>query len=201
MKNNIRFLICALTAVLLLCGCGRREEPYFASEDPSAGFSVKETSSAAAESAADSDRSDGPCIYVYICGEVKKPGVFELPEESRVFEAVEKAGGFTKEAKKDAVNLAEVLTDGQMVVIPAQADPAAVSEATSASGIAPDGRVNINTATLEELMTLTGIGESKARMIIDYRTENGAFQKPDDLMKIAGIKEGTFEKIRDRIIV
>ncbi len=200
MKKNITYALCVMMVILMVCGCARGREPELLPDGSAAGFSLTDPESETAKGSGARKKTEA-CIYVYICGAVKEPGVFQLPEESRVYEAVEKAGGFTKKAKQDAVNLAEILTDGQMVVIPEVTDLSSSSEATSTSGISPEGKVNINKATLEELMTLTGIGESKAKLIIDYRTANGSFQSPDDLMKIDGIKEATYNKIKDRIIV
>ena len=109
----------------------------------------------------------------------------------------------TEEASTDSVNLARAVSDGEQIYIP-------TSEETEAQGIMPgtdsgasaaQKKVNINTASAEELMTLTGIGEAKAESIIRYREENGRFQRIEDLMEISGIKEGVFEKIKDDIII
>lgn len=152
--------------------------------------------------------------YVHICGEVVKPGVYELPEGSRIFEAVEKAGGFTKEAASSYLNLAQEIADGMKIVVPSEAQLPAETEGAPGDGYgvfpgtgetaaaqAPDGKVNINTAGKEELMTLKGIGEARAEDIIRYREQNGPFQTIEDIMKVSGIKNAAFEKIKDDIIV
>ena len=137
-------------------------------------------------------------LTVYVCGAVENPGVYELPLESRVYEAVGLAGGMTSEAAQTAVNQAELLVDGQMIEIPTeeemQADAAEEAEHS-------DGLVNINTAGLEELKTLPGIGDSKARSIIAFREENGAFAAIEDIKKIEGIKDGVFTKLEGCIKV
>lgn len=137
-------------------------------------------------------------IAVFVCGAVARPGVYELPEGSRVYEAVALAGGLSQEASQTAVNQAELLADGQMIRIPTEEEQqsGAADEAAHA-----DGLVNINTADLEELKTLPGIGDSKARSIIAYREQNGAFGAVEDIKNIEGIKDGVFAKLKGCIKV
>lgn len=147
-------------------------------------------------------------VCIYICGAVKKPDVYRFEQEPRIVDVVKKAGGFTKKADRDAVNLAERVTDGMQLVIPvrgAGGQSGAKYREDTGSGENVQGgnisaRVNINTASREELMTLSGIGESKADQILSYREENGRFEKIEDIMNISGIKEGVFAKIKDRIM-
>lgn len=131
-------------------------------------------------------------IFVYVCGAVNLEGVYELPSGSRVYEAVEAAGGFREDADKSNVNQAEVLEDEERIYVPV------VGEETQEDS-SKDGKVNINKASKEELMTLPGVGESRAESIIQYREENGAFRSVEDIMQVSGIKEGLFEKIKDMI--
>lgn len=131
-------------------------------------------------------------IYVYVCGEVCNPGVYVFPKEARVYEAIEAAGGLTAYADASGVNQADVLNDGMMIDVPKHVFGTEEED---------DGLVNINTASEEELMTLSGIGQSKAKAIISYRTQNGPFQNAEDIMQIPGIKEGVFVKIQDSIKV
>lgn len=166
-------------------------------------------------------------LFVHICGEVMNPGVYELPEGSRVYEAVEEAGGFTQDAAADYVNLAYILEDGWKIEIPSRENwenPEIDGEGKAAgisSGILPgdgqrgignktadsggngagDGLVDINTATKQELITLPGVGESRAESIISYREKNGGFSRIEDIMKVEGIKEGMFAKMKDKICV
>ena len=143
-------------------------------------------------------------IYVQVSGAVVTPGVYKLPAGSRVFEAVELAGGTTEDADVSALNQALVLSDGQMVYVYAVGEQRTGQETGSGQGAygePDDGRVNLNTATVEELMTLPGIGQSKAESIVSWREENGAFGSVEDILNITGIKEGVFSKIKDHIKV
>ena len=137
-------------------------------------------------------------IYVHICGEVNNPGVYELSEGSRIFEAVEAAGGFTEGAAQASLNLAQVISDEEQIVILTQEEAAekARLEREQAAGI-----VNLNTASKEQLMTLPGIGESRAEDIIRYRKESGGFQNIEEIMSVPGIKESAYLKIKDSITV
>lgn len=145
-------------------------------------------------------------VYVHITGAVKKPGVYIFDGKPRVIEVVEKAGGFKKDALKSSINQAEMVEDGAQIVIESKKDKkkeaATEGDRDSAGGQQDNaGLLNINTATKEELMTLTGIGESKAMAIISYREENGDFGKIEDIMNITGIKTGVFDKIKNQIKV
>ena len=162
-------------------------------------------------------------IYVDVCGAVANPGVFQLVAGSRVFQAIEAAGGYLPEAALTCVNRAGVLTDGQQLYILTQEemgrqglDPAEMSGASDGqmngsagtgqntgmnAQVQQDNRININTADEAQLTTLTGIGATRAQAIIAYREENGPFAAIEDIMNVQGIKEGTFAKIKDEIVV
>ena len=162
-------------------------------------------------------------IYVDVCGAVANPGVFQLTAGSRVFQAIEAAGGYLPEAALTCVNRAGVLTDGQQLYILTQEemerqglDPAEMAKASDgqmngsagtgqntgiAAQVQQDNRININTADEAQLTTLTGIGATRAQAIIAYREENGPFAAIEDIMNVQGIKEGTFAKIKDEIVV
>lgn len=137
-------------------------------------------------------------ICVYVCGEVHVPGVYELPVQARVADAVEAAGGMTEDAADFWLNLAEHMTDGQKIWVPSALE---AEELTQEVLEESSGLVNLNSASKEELMTLTGIGESKAKEIVSYREEHGSFSSIEELMQIPGIKEGVFQKIRDQVTV
>ena len=137
---------------------------------------------------------DTGTVTVYVCGAVMTPGLYELPEGSRIAAAVEAAGGLTEEARTDAVNQADWLTDGQMIYIPKMGE-AYEPASSGAEESSQDGKVSINRGTKEELMRLPGIGETKAEAIIAYRESHGGFASKEDLMQIAGIKEGTYQKL------
>lgn len=172
------------------------------------GFSDTVKTGQGQENGSSTEKPEREEIYIHVCGQVKKPGVYVFTGEPRVIEAIEKAGGFTKKADRSSLNQAAVVTDGTQLMIPAKTVSKTVSDSkkTSVSKVpdrtlsVPD-RVNINTASKEELMTLSGIGESKASQILSYREENGYFQKTEDIMNISGIKEGVFGKIKDKITV
>lgn len=148
--------------------------------------------------------------YVYICGAILHPGVYEVPLGSRIYEVVYLAGGLTEEACKSSVNQAEPVYDGQMIFIPtveeaeAGVDVDAVAKSVGDSDTKKkeaDGRVNINTATLSELMTLSGIGQTKAERILAYRDTHGDFASVEEIMNVDGIKEGLYNRIKDDIRV
>lgn len=145
----------------------------------------------------DAEEDTAATICVYVCGAVEKSGVYELHEGARAYEAIEMAGGMTEEADPYALNQAEVLKDGQQLTV------YAVGDSTGSAAIADGnkGKININTATADELMTLPGIGESRAKDIITFREQNGPFEAVEDLMKISGIKNALFGKIENQITV
>lgn len=152
-------------------------------------------------------------IYVHVCGKVKKPGVYPLKEGSRLYEAIDMAGGVTEEGVSDALNLAAVLEDGMRIMIPDREQAQKWTETEIGSGDSSGvtvkdtwdrgtaGKVNLNRASVQELMTLTGIGQSRAEAIVRYREEIGSFQTIEDVMKVSGIKENAFNKIKDNITV
>lgn len=187
--------------------------------------------------------TDGYVCWVHICGEVISPGVYELEAGSRIYQAVEAAGGFTEHAAAEYLNMAEAVCDGMKIVVPdlrtlseeqargpavdgeaavgivaggnAENGGSAAGNLSGRNGSGGDrsggnsagqpakgtGKVNINTAAKEELMTLKGIGEARAEDIIAYRESHGGFSRIEDIMKISGIKNAAFDKIKDDITV
>ena len=141
-------------------------------------------------------------LFVHVCGEVNAPGVYELEEGTRVAGAIEAAKGLTDEAAGDYVNQALLLEDGQQIYIPSLQE---VSDRLLPGCENPeetsDGKVNLNTADKELLMTLPGIGSTRADAIIAYRTQFGGFASEEEIMNISGIKNSLYEQIRDRITV
>ena len=140
-------------------------------------------------------------VFVYVCGEVQASGVYELEQDSRVFEAIAKAGGLTENAAAEAVNQARVVVDGEQIYVPSLDEVKVAGVVSEVTERTDDGKININTAEKEELMTLTGVGEAKAQSIIAYREEHGGFQSIEELMQIEGIKEGVFNKIKEDITI
>ena len=243
---------CCYTVVLILCGtlfltgltgCKSRETQFLidglqeAKAEVDAESSGEEISGKKSKAEADEKKSDADneseavsdkemqqaMIYVDVCGAVANPGVFQLAAGSRVFQAIEAAGGYLPEAALTCVNRAGVLTDGQQLYILTQEemerqglDPAEMAKASDgqmngsagtgqntgmAAQVQQDNRININTADEAQLTTLTGIGATRAQAIIAYREENGPFAAIEDIMNVQGIKEGTFAKIKDEIVV
>ena len=189
-------IVSIVVVSVLLSGCGKSEDMDF--QDISLEELDEEGTSGEKEVLSDGTEETPEKIYVHICGEVKKPGVYELNDGSRIFEAIEAAGGMTKAAAGDSVNQAEALSDGQQLYIPSSAE---IQKENLETAEISDGKVNLNKASKEELMTLSGIGEAKAEAIIRYREENGSFRTIEDIMEIEGIKEGVFRKIEDQITV
>ncbi len=143
-------------------------------------------------------------IAVHVCGQVKKPGVYTLAQGARVSDAIDAAGGLTKDAAGDFINQAQKVEDEQQVYVPSQEEakesPKVIQQETNNESHSENkGLVNINQATREEFMTLPGIGEAKADMIITYREEHGKFASIEDIKNISGIKDGVFNKICDLI--
>ena len=150
-------------------------------------------------------------IYVYVCGQVVSPGVYELSEGDRIIHAIEMAGGILPEGDIGRLNMASLLLDGQKIYVPSFEEMEtydAEDEHESVedfSFIGDDeeisGRLNINQATKDQLMQLAGIGVSKAEAIVQYRQEHGEFKSTEELMLVPGIKEGTYAQIKDRISI
>lgn len=177
--------VCLMT--LFLCpGCGKQE--------------VRMTQQDAEESPQLTENSDKESgnekIFVYLCGEVVSPGVYELDAKSRVCDGIAAAGGLSENAAAEQINQAEHLEDGQMIKIPSMEEIENHAQEENKSGL-----ININQAGAEELMTLPGIGQSKADAIISYREKNGSFKDTQEIMNISGIKEKAYEKIKDSITV
>ena len=171
----------------------------------------------------DASSEEAKTLVVHICGAVSAPGVYELPAGSRIIDAVEAGGGFLPEADEACCNLAEEIVDGCQIYIMTKTESCADGQTEKKAGIqtSPDsdmqttdrnvrsnnapalenGLVNLNTADVAALMTLPGIGESRAKAIISYREQHGAFAQIEDIMKISGIKQAAFSKIKDKITV
>jgi competence protein ComEA len=188
------------------------DEKKSLSGDASSGDGGKEMR----DSSADSGRTvyASPLIFVYVCGAVNQPGVYQLAEGSRVCDALRCAGGLREDADDKSLNQAQVLSDGQQITVLTEEEaknsgntgPVAGQSGDGlsggeSSGTVPDAKVNINTAGKEELMTLPGVGEARAEAIIAYREENGGFRSAEDIMKIEGIKEKLYAKLQDKICV
>lgn len=154
-------------------------------------------------------------IYVHVCGYVLNPGIYALEKDSRVYQAVEAAGGYLPQAAKDYLNQAKILMDEEKIVVYSRKEVEGFTkeeltesvyygETTVTDQSKNDSNlnlVNINDADLEELMTLPGIGESRAQLILEYRENTGEFQSIEEIQQVNGIKEGLFEKLKDKITI
>lgn len=206
--------------------CGREAaglQPYVAEESvlkdtgagedlpDEAGSSMAEGKEAAADSQSRAGRdpaeSEAVC-YVHICGAVANPGVYEVAKGQRIYQVVERAGGYTQDAAEDYLNLAAEVSDGMKLVVPTREELLMVPGGSLHGGFgtqemaeAKPGKVNLNTASKEQLMGLNGIGEARAGDIIRYREEHGGFQRIEDIMKVPGIKDSAFQKIKDEVTV
>ena len=140
-------------------------------------------------------------IKVHVVGEVKAPGVYTLPVNSIVQDAIDAAQGPTTKAREDLLNLAAVLSDGQRLYIPSSELQSTPEKSQRSQEFTLDSLININTANQQELESLPGIGSVRAAAIIDYRAQNGYFLAIEDLLKVDGIGEATFENLKDLITV
>jgi competence protein ComEA len=191
---------------LSLSGCGDDSKVYISGDSDTEAVTETEADDVGSEEPA-SDIASGETgsgeIFVYVCGAVKDPGVYELKAGDRIYEAIDMAGGFSEDACEEAINLADEASDAQMIWVPTveEAAEGGLSQTGDDEGQADDGLIDINSATAAELMTLPGIGQSKADSIISYRDANGSFARPEDIMNVDGIKEGVYNRIKDSIKV
>ncbi len=190
MKFNKKILfaliaICFIVLGLFYANSGSKNEDYSLAQDDEIEYE-----------SAESETTEKSMIYVHVCGRVNNPGVFELESGSRVFAAIEAAGGISEFADTQSINLAKEIKDGEQIYIPEIGE-----QVNEAGSVASDGLININTASADELTTLPGIGQSRAKTIIDYREKNGGFSAIEDIMNVTGIKDASFAKIKDLIKV
>lgn len=211
-KKLGKVLVGVLSYCMFLSGCKSASQDEISWELEGKSIEVELASE---ESVAQSGETNGTLeemtdsqvdmIYVYICGAVTEPGVYQIAEGSRLFELIDESGGMLETADVTSQNLARVVQDGEQIQIltKEEAKERSKSDAVMTTGNIgqQQGLVNINTATVQELTTLTGIGESRALAIIAYREENGLFQSIDGIKKVTGIKEGLFERIKNQITI
>ena len=199
-----------LISMCLISGCD--DEEIIQLDDIKTSTEIETEVAIDNEEMAENDENSRPFV-VFVTGEVNNPGVYELDEGSRVIDAIVAAGGYTNQADENYVNLASRIQDEEMLYIPSinEVEEMKNGESTdlelkfkgNASNKDEKSEsselININKASKEELMTLPGIGESKAEKIISYREQNGGFNSTEDIMQISGIKDGMYNKIKDRI--
>lgn len=215
-------ILCALLifAACLVTGCkggNSAELIRKVSEEASAESEAESENETEDEEAVREQTTQADEVCVYVCGAVQSPGVYTLEEGARLFEAISTAGGFTEDACEYIWNQALVLADGQMIYVPsAQEVETGLSQdgrnlwsllGMEEASLAEHGadtseqRININTATVEELTGIPGIGASKAELIVSYRDEHGFFTQIEEIQNVPGIKGGTFERMKDYIRV
>ncbi len=205
MRKMFCFKSVLLGTLLVMCisGCGKSTAAYIESEDAISTEEVVKTTEITTEM-----KETSTFFYVYVCGEVEMPGVYTMPEGSRVCDVFAEAGGLTEDAAEDYWNQARLLTDGEMIYVPTKEEASertlTLSDASSTSqntDDSTDGKVNINTASKEELMTIPGIGEAKALAILSYRQEHGTFSAIEEVKNVEGIKDGVYTKMKDYIVI
>ena len=222
-------VISVILAALAMCGCGKKKQTVFtetvysagsgdyferAGSGEDSGSGLKDGSTDRPEDPGRTDTSqegagkedESGTICVFVCGAVNSEGVYELPERSRVIDAVEAAGGYSDDADTAYVNQAEYVYDTQRVEIPTKEEAEMLREYDSSGPGAEessqsDGRIDLNTADKQALMTLPGIGESKADRILEYRQIHGRFSSTEELMNVSGIGSGVYEKLKDYVTI
>jgi competence protein ComEA len=210
---NLRFLL-IIPLCIILTGCGSRYEELplgevsaSETEEPGSDVSKPAISEDTVREDTVAETTEPDMIYVYVCGQVMQPGVYQADGGARIYQLIEQAGGVTDKADIACINQAAVCGDGEMIYVPAvgESDVPAVYGASAKQGentqAADDGLIDINTADTERLQKINGIGASRARDIVAYRENNGRFSCVEDIMKVPGIKEGMFSRIKDQIKV
>lgn len=210
MKNFIRLirsvLLCTLI-VVCICGCEKGTAKYVSSEDFIENQQVESESPIEEREILQAEEE---FLYVYVCGEVNSPGVYTLSKGSRVCDLFEVAGGLTENAATDYWNQARLLVDGEMLYVPTIEEAetrqnrdkeVSLNQPESSDTSDTGGKINLNTASIDQLMQIPGIGEAKAKAILSYREEHGGFSSIEDVMNIEGIKEGVFSKMKEYIVV
>ena len=233
---NFLFFNVLVLCISMLCGCERRQEdillPVQASDfevtdlgysefndEVESGISASKSAENIATKSGEGNAlsqnlateiNEETDIFVHVCGAVKNPGVYELIGGSRVYEAVDMAGGFLDEADASFINLAAVLTDGQKIYVYTLEETSSlevsdyiedIQNQTAVGETTSGNKININTATEAELEQLNGIGKTRAQAIIEYRNNNGRFESIESIKKVSGIGDSTYEKLKEQICV
>ena len=193
-RFKLKGVLLGTLLVVCLCSCGNRTA-YFVEEESAASEESQDEQNTMTD--AETEKNEEKLFCVYVCGQVQAPGIYMVSEGSRLYEVFIQAGGFTEEAATDYWNQARLLKDGEMIYVPSKEEVKNHSlEGESGYQTDSSDKVNINTASKEELMSLPGIGETKALAILAYRQEHGAFSTIEELKEVEGIKEAVFAKIK-----
>ncbi len=191
MFQKIKYLTYILLCFFLITSCGAKKKDVVVSGSRTESCPLQ----------TEQPKKQDKTIYVYACGAVRHPGVYQLKEQDRICHLLKKAGGFSKEASRNAVNLAQILTDGQKIHFPKKERKADRTQSLSDPSAETSGKIDLNQAGKEQLMGLTGIGATRASAIIEYRKKNGRFHNIEDITRVPGIKEGTYNKFKSQIVV
>lgn len=196
--RNILFIVLMGIISLICSSCNVPKEETVVVEQPEEKLNQLKTEE-------DSVKEES-WIWVDVSGAVNTPGVYRLKQGSRVFEAIQEAGGFQENADTTGINQAAVLSDGEKLQIYTIEEAQQMELSSEKFSISQDntdgkGKININTADLSELQEIPGVGEKKAQSIMEYRELNGNFQSIEQLQEVQGIKGKTFDKIKDYITV
>jgi competence protein ComEA len=183
-RRRVLVIVVALVLVLALAG-----RPLLRPKPAAVPAPVRVEASARARAAPASK------IFVYVVGAVRRPGLYQLPDGSRIADALARAGGSTRKAQLELVNLAARVADGEQIVVPRRGSGGAVAAGTG-SAAASSGPVHLNTATLEQLDSLPGVGPVTAQKILDYRQAHGSFSSVDELDAVPGIGPARLEQLR-----
>ena len=197
-KNFILGVMLILSVCCGFTACNDNTEVSLQDEEAVSALSPKEKAGESDTTAAISGQ-----IVVYVNGAVKRPGVYTLKQGDRIYQAINMAGGMTAKAKKDAINLAETVTDAQNIYVMTTKeyqDNQTEIHSSQGNDMQTD-LVNINTADKDTLTRLPGIGQSKAAAIITYREENGLFSSKEDIKNVSGIGDATYANIEDLITI
>ena len=193
-KPMVLGLALLLAAVIAACASFLAQSAFASREE----FQIN-----ANDSLVSSEEAYRATVIVHVTGCVENPGIYELKEDSRVYDAVEAAGGFSEDADSQVLNLARIVTDGEQISIPSATEESTVSEidVPQSSSAIVNGLVNINKATSEELQTLNGVGPSTAEKIIADREANGPFASKEDLKRVSGIGDKKYAALEPYITI
>ena len=195
LTKRIKIIAALLGSVLVMSGCG--------SCNAEITWELEEAASSCEEMSTEdvSTEEMQEMIYVYVNGAVNQGGLYILPKGSRLYEAIEAAGGMTQEADLYYHNQARILEDGEQIIVWTVEQTAQMEQNVSSNPVTESVLVNINTASVEQLMQIAGIGETRAQAIVTYRETSGKFANIEDIQNVSGIKERLYEKIKDKITV
>lgn len=196
-KTNIKTILIALVTSLILVVCGFY---YFkgSSDEPKQVVTFFDNKVQEKDKEQDEKNQNDSKIVVDIKGEVNKPGVYETTKDKRVKDLIDEAGGLTEQADTTNINLSQKVKDQMVINVNKKGEKPNSSDSSTTTD---KEIININTANKEQLMKISGVGESKAKAIIEYRETKGEFQKKEDITKVKGIGKATYEKIKDSIEV